>query len=460
MLTKLSLPSLTNWKLSFSSSMPINDSMMVQKKFPIQSMISANQNHEFQRFFTKKYEYNITVQNPNNSTNIEELEKQASNNNAESAYKLTKIYKNKTELREKYLKLAAILGHKAAMYEYAFDTINGNIKTQNDKKLADECIKLIISEGKPDVLYQASLYYYNINNIEKCEECLKISIEKGSIKALTFYGFLLIKRNPEESIRFFKKAIEYKDPIAMFYYSLNIYNGNFKTFEGKPIDRKDAFKYMKMSADDKNYIQQAARNCGLMLYHGDLCDKNIKESMVYFKKAFQLGDVESEYYYGNAVFNGYADVKPNKKLGAQILKKAAYKGHPIAAYLTAMNFRNGDGLLVVPHRSNQFFKFSASKNYVPAIRVCAYSYFTGRFKDFEKDLTFAAKYVQDGAKLKDPTCIFNLGLIYMSGEGIKKNYEKGQFYLKLAQKNGFENALEIGEKIYKNNISAIDYFKA
>ena len=435
MLTRLSLPSISNWKPSFTFSFSISNPMLFSKDNEIHSMISANlsgTNQRFQRFFSQKLGQKEMAPD---SSNIEQLEQLASNGDANAAYQLTQIYKNKSSTQEKfekYLKQAAILGHPTSMYEYGLKTILKQIKTQNDPNLADKCIKLVIQEGKPQYLYSAALYYYENQKQEECEKCLKMAIEKGNTYAMTLYGHLLINTNPEESIRYLRMAINNKDPLAMYIYALCIIDDHFTSYKGEKIDNRDGFKYIKMAADS-NGIKDAIIQCARMLLEGDLCEKNIKKSMFYYKKAADFhNDADSQYIYGYTLYNGYDDVKPNQKVGALYMKKAAYQNHPIAAYQTALIFRNGKGLFKVPERSYQFFKASADAGYITAIKVCAYSFFTGKFPDFEKDFTFAANYIQNGAQLNDSTCIYNLGLIYMSGEGIKKNYEKGKYYLELA----------------------------
>lgn len=462
MLTKISLQSISNWKPSFLFPSATNFSIINQKPSSINPLLSSNRswkNQEFQRFFTKKVQQNEISKKSKNSLNIEELEKLAANNDAEAAYIITQKLGERAATRgkfEKYLKQAADLGHEAAMYEYGVLTITNQLKTQNDPRVADKCLKLVIKEGKPNYLYSTAVYYYRHKNAAEGERCLKMAVNKGHPDAMTLYADILIDQNPEESMKLFKKAIEKGDPVAMYFYAINVYDDKFK---GQKIDRKEAFKYMKMSADT-NGVKESIIECARMLHDGDLCEKNVKKSLFYYKKAADFyNDADSQYIYGQALYNGYEDVKPDLKIGALYMKKAAYHNHPVAAYKTAQIFRNGKGLFVMPNRSYQFFRSSAEAGFIPAIRECAYSFFTGKYPDFKKDLTFAAKYIQNGAQLKDHVCIFNLGLIYMSGEGIRKDYEKGKYYLGLAEKNGFANALEIGEKIYKNKISAIDYIK-
>ena len=212
-----------------------------------------------------------------------------------------------------------------------------------------------------------------------------------------------------------------------------------------------------MAAD--NNFKEAVIKCADMLHDGKFCEKNLKDSLVYYKKAADLFNIPSaQFVYGDALLSGCDGlIEINQKVGASYVKKAADQKFTEAVFRLGCLYRDGIGFEKSDENAFHCFKKAADSGVVDSIKICACSLFNG--KGVKKNQQEAAKYFKKGVDVNDPICMFNLGLLYMSGEGVEKDNVKGKIYLEMASKNGIKDALKIGEKVYSEKISASQFIK-
>lgn len=370
---------------------------------------------------------------------------------AEMAESGTGFYRKEPKIADKYYKMASDVCKSIRAYKSYMRFLNKNRRFSE----ANKYMILAGKAGDSDCLYGSALYYYVNKNHAECEKCLKLSIDKGNADAMNFYGSIMISKKPQESLNMLKKAIEKGSVPAMFTYASYLIEGRFP--QSLSVDKSEAFKYMKMAAD--NNFKEAVIKCADMLHDGKFCDKNVKDSLIYYKKAADLFNIPSaQFVYGDALLSGCDGlIEINQKVGASYVKKAADQKFAEAVFRLGKLYRDGIGFEKSDQNAFQCFKKAADSGVVDSLKICGCSLFNG--KGVKKNQQEAAKYFKKGVDVNDPVCMFNLGLLYMSGEGVEKDNVKGKIYLEMASKNGFKDALQIGEKVYSQKISATQFIK-
>lgn len=149
--------------------------------------------------------------------------------------------------------------------------------------------------------YASYLYSGEIIPINKEESAkyYKITASKGDLDGMIKYGQMLyqgdgIDINKEEAIKYLKTAIDTilkikrkdkninnannDDPYSMYIYACALYNG-----DGIEINKEEAAKFFKMSADKGNV--KSMKKYAYMLKHGDGIPVDKKRAYFYFKNA-------------------------------------------------------------------------------------------------------------------------------------------------------------------------------
>lgn len=350
------------------------------------------------------------------------------------------------ELADQYFKKAVEETHSAEACKYYSDFL----KRQGKEEEMLKYLKMAADLGDADSQFYYGSHLHEQNNYKESERYMRMASENGDTYAMIMVANYNIDNNPNEALNFLKRSIKNGNDHALFILADFLKNKKFPSIKNS---EKEAFKYLKMAADKDE--EKSVKTVGQWLFYGICCDKNVHESMKYFKKSADLfNDPESQYMYGYISIYGCDGYKVNLKEGIEYYEKAADQNFPLALYALGVLYSDGLGVKKSDTKSAVYFKKSADLGFVNAMNNYALCLIAGI--GVRKNVKEAASYFKKAADLGFVESAYNIGILYMSGNGVEKNKELGEKYLKIAKENGFEHALEIGEHVYKQRFDEND----
>ena len=219
-------------------------------------------------------------------------------------------------------------------------------------------------------------------------------------------------------------------------------------------------------------LPEAMVNIGTMYENGHGVDQNLQDAQFYYAKAARAGNdagatnianmyvkglttdlPESEIMDYLAKSSDRGDVLASSKLGELLLKnqdyeqaakyylRAADKADPKSLYDLAKLYQSGKANPTDPTLVQQFLKKAADQSYLPALA----DYGLLLAKTSPKD---SIPYLEKAAKQGRKDCIEELAFIYLDGNGVDKNVNKGIELLSESAKNKDFNATRLLGNIY------------
>jgi uncharacterized protein len=104
--------------------------------------------------------------------------------------------------------------------------------------------------------------------------------------------------------------------------------------------------------------------------------------------------------------------------------------------MIALMYQNGEGIPKDINKAIKWFEKSANKNEISSQHNLGVIYLN--LKKYDKALVWFKKAAKDG--MGYTPSIYNIGLIYLYGWGVKSNYSLSLKYMKLAKKLGYTQA--------------------
>lgn len=306
--------------------------------------------------------------------------------------------------------------------------------------------------------YDAGIRYITDKEYTLAIKYLKLSAEKGNVKAMKMLGSIyekstIVPQNLEESFRWYKKAVDAGSLEALVPLGVR-YELGFGTQENKKL----AFQAYKKAAD--NGIVEAYSRLGYVYLDGDIINKDAQEALKWFTKAYETkiknndkdnasddsAIIGSIYYYG--------DGTPK-----DIVK--AMKWYKISVDLDAFSPLPSYNLGNIYHDRKEdkealkYYRISSKKldgKYVPANVAMGDMYFWGRGLE-GPDHLIASKYYQKAVEQYSATHVHKkyiidamcqLGSIYyIGGYGIEENIDTAKIWLRRASSLGDSTAKEL-----------------
>ena len=309
----------------------------------------------------------------------------------------------------------------------------------NEKKYQDKDLgfKLLFQAYEiypnPDlayVLYKLIKLDDSFSNYKKyiphlAEVCLN---KYAKLDFEVFLDLYFAKCGPKDKYRYAKKLLKWgvhlEPEFAKAEYAYILLK------EGKTLDAKEIFQECKNYIDALRFPYTFAK-----LYENLGKDTQEKlKSIDFYKAAAACGDEKSSYklakYYENGIL---VDKNLDEACTFYLLAatQGVHNGYFKAAYIMLESGKEQEGfdtLLKGASLSNK-----ACENALGDM------YFYGRFVD--KDFHKAAYWYSEGAKDKDPRCMFKLGIIFREGLGYKKDIEKAYKLFNLSTKFGYKRGM-------------------
>ena len=355
--------------------------------------------------------------------------------------------------------------------------------------------KKAAAQGNPEFQWQLGrIYHCIIDNpdYEKSFIWYQKAAEQGDSCAQNELGNMYfdgvhVKQNFTEAFKWYKKADSqlglgdiyrinnnYSRAIECYGKMLEMYDGMYTNgdylrtkfiisimyYYGEGLDQnyEKAFKWCKEPAEQG--IMGALSLIGNMYLKGNGVEQNYKKAFEWLKKAANCNDDYAQFQIG--LMYCYGDgIEQNYEKALEYFEKAALHGNKAAVELLekleqnqsdtnedkrmkenvetlfqqACEFaRNNEFEKAIP-----FFEQAAEQGHDGAIESLAIIYIDGQ--GVKQNLDKGLKYLQMGVNNGDVYLINYLGTLYMEGKGVPKDYEQAFTSFSIAAENGYPYAL-------------------
>lgn len=134
------------------------------------------------------------------------------------------------------------------------------------------------------------------------------------------------------------------------------------------------------------------------------------------------------------------------------LERSASYGNSWAQNQLGVRYLLGVGVSKDLKKAVDLFKLAAEQNQVEGCLNLAWIYSSEEYSG--KSLTESIRFYRVAIENGSPIAEYNLGLLYMDGVGVERDYKKGFSLLKSASDKGLKEAREaikkVSENIYEN----------
>ncbi|MDF0752747.1 sel1 repeat family protein [Marinobacter sp. 71-i] len=127
------------------------------------------------------------------------------------------------------------------------------------------------------------------------------------------------------------------------------------------------------------------------------------------------------------------------------LEKSASFGNSWAQNQLGVRYLRGAGVAKDLRKAVDLFKLAAEQNQVEGCLNLAWIYSDEEYS--EKSLTESIRWYRVAIENGSPIAEYNLGLLYIDGIGVEKDYRKGFSLLKSASDKGLKEAIEAIQKV-------------
>jgi len=326
--------------------------------------------------------------------------------------------------------------------------LKGEIIDKNEEE-AIRWYKLAAEQGNMYAQSNLSGYYYEKEDFEEAFKYALESAKQGYTEAETSVGDMYakgegIKPDTVQAMYWYQKAAEQGgDPYGQGKLGFIYYYGR----TGIPVDYKKALFWFTKSASQNNVV--GLRGLASAYEYG----KGVKQDR---KKALQLLVEEQKIEVSKKIINGTKlfiailaqDLgneyfqKKDYKAALGFFQKAAENGNKNGYHNLAHMYRNGFGVKKDIWQAIDFYERSstcASNLELGAI------YHSGR--DFERNFTKAMEYflkaANDGESEDAQHAQFNVGIMYLQGDGVSQNEDTAAFWLAKAARQGYQPARKV-----------------
>lgn len=241
---------------------------------------------------------------------------------------------------------------------------------KTDLKKACYWAKKVAEQGHAD---GEALYAYLLsemstdqNQLDEIFEWYDKSIAQGSPQGYMGKGLLLLKySNTDEDYKIVATLLEVaaKKGLGMAIYTLGIM---YEAGKGVDVDHVHAVALYKQAAELG--VRQAQALYGVSLRKGNGVEQNLLEAETWLRRAAIGGDVEAASVLADMLVSGSEEAPPKYSEAMKWYQFAFEKKEHIgAAFALGYLYLNGLGVVRSVEKAIQFYKFSASKGYVPAL---------------------------------------------------------------------------------------------
>lgn len=397
----------------------------------------------------------VTANLANTVESFDEIKQAAMNGNAESQYRLGRLYHQNAWYDEvsdeavRWLERAAKQGHVEALYELGVlsseEIAQESISLREAPEEALRLLRLAAEQGHLSAfeqiigIYEDGLagvqkdpveaakwqHLYNSKQRELGVEVDEIDLirhkaeagDRPSQEKLARWfalGHALIEVNEEEAVKWHSLAAEHQaEDESPFYYEeeREIFN--------RFADRCGA---------------QLQRSIGAMYARGHGVKESNVEAVRWYKLAAEKGDASAQQMLALSYLHGNGTTQSNEEAEKWYVR-AAEQGHREAQYELALMYSNGQGVSQSDELAAKWYERAAEQGHGGAQNNLGTMYDSGR--GVKQNYRTAIKWFRCAAKQGEMIGQYNMGLMYLYGQGVKANDQKAAQWFRQSSESGY-----------------------
>ncbi|MBU0992502.1 MAG: SEL1-like repeat protein [Proteobacteria bacterium] len=263
------------------------------------------------------------------------------------------------------------------------------------------------------------------------EELLRPLAEKGDVDAQMrlgklFYAGNSSKVDQQQAIKWFQLAADQKVAEADYYLG-NIYARH----ETGLKDRQKAFAHMLLAAESG--LANAQYYVGNYYSTGFGISPDNHRAILWYRKAAAQSHAGAMCILGFSYLNG-RDVPKDILQAVAWIRKAAELDWPDACYTLAQFYLEGNGVQKSIEVATKWFRKAALHGHKQA------HFQLGAIYTHEADYVQASLSLNEAAKQNLPEAQYGLGWLYLKGQGVQKDVNKGIGWIEKAAEQDFAAA--------------------
>ncbi len=279
---------------------------------------------------------------------------------------------------------------------------------------------------------------YRQGNVASAEQALR-SLRTPSADADAWLGAILIERGATaEGLRLIQRAADAGSSEGQHRLGLIYARGD----AGQPRNDARAAELFTKAAEQGH--RRAQTNLGLLYLRGQGVPRDLVQARAWLEKAASDGDPYAMYTLGRAMDESAPPVAADATRAADLFRRAAERGHPMAALRYGLALSEGAGVkkdLPASHR----WLVQAQENGVPeaalALGDIAVRMPMQRDKAAnDKALKIAIAWYETAANGGVPSAQFKLANAYLGGVGVPRDPGQAQLWYNRAAQQGLTEA--------------------
>ncbi|XP_052269966.1 protein sel-1 homolog 1-like isoform X1 [Dreissena polymorpha] len=339
-----------------------------------------------------------------------------------------------------YFQVAANRGHKKALEYLGFGHLLGDY-VSHDPKRALQIFEELSNKGSPRGQLGLGFSY-----------AAGLATNSSQAKALIYFTFSALGGDPLALMVMGYRSlsgigVEAKCETALTYYRKVATTVAEKTSSGSPVVQRIR---LHEQAETKDTTGNTLMDDDLLQYYEFLADK---------------GDVQAQVVLGQLYYQGGKGVPINHERAQHYFLMAAESGNSNAmAFLGKMHSEGSPVIAQDPNVALEYFKKAANKG--NTIGQCGmgiiYMYGRGVEKDYPKALRFFSQSADQGWS----DAQLHLGIMHFSGKGVRRDYKMAVKYFNLASQGGHVLAFyhlaqmhATGTGVLRNCHTAVELYK-
>lgn len=303
------------------------------------------------------------------------------------------------------------------------------------------------------------LYYFGLKGIKKDIQKARYYFEKAAskehIQAQFYLGYIYITEqeledDSQEGFELVKKSALKGFKEAEYLLGYIYYFGKEDCFKNiVPKDPEISLKWFEKAS--KQGHAKALYYLGSFYLDGIAIEKNIKKGLELLEESVSKGFHEAEHLLGLLFYSGKEDSLGNKIAKDYLtafkwFEKSSYKGNIRSFYYLGVMHLYGFGTEQNTKIGFDLIENSAMRGYHEAQFLMGYFYHNGLKFDshnvVEQNYQSSVDWYNFSASQGNTNSLYNLGLLYINGQGVKEDVKKGTELIKEAASKGHIEAQE------------------
>jgi TPR repeat protein len=279
---------------------------------------------------------------------------------------------------------------------------------------------------------------YRTGNLPAAEAQFRRLVATGNQDAAAWLGTVLIERGgASEGVMWLQRAADGGSVVGRHRLALALAEGT-----GIARDDKRAFELFEKAAEAGH--RRAQLNLGTLYFRGQGVARDLVQARAWLEKAASDNDPYALYALARAMGEGDGPIAPDPVRAADLLRRAAERGHPLAALRYALALNDGYGVKRDQAAAQRWLLHLSSSGYPEAaLAIGDISARTPTSRDKaanELAVQTAVRWYEQAARAGIASAQFKLANAYFAGVGIERDPTQAQFWYGRASQQGLAEA--------------------